>query len=97
MNIKPIGIKVYQNTMNSARDTKKTTSTVGAKKEDTITISSHGMQKKEVREASAAIARELGEGVSKEKLDMLREQYQKGEYKPDEKLLANKLFNDLRI
>ena len=97
MNIKPVGIKVYQNTMNGARDTKKVPEKVSAKNADTITISSKAMEKQEIRELSCCIAREIGEGASKEKIAMLKEQYQKGEYKPDEKLLTQSLFNDFRI
>lgn len=97
MNIKPVGIKVYQNTIKSARDTKKVSEKILSKNADTITISSKAVEKKEIRALSCCIAREISEGASKERIAMLKEQYQKGDYKPDEKLLTQSLFNDFRI
>ena len=97
MNIKPLGIKIYQNNLNAAKETKKAISTPIGKKEDTITISRHAMEKREVRESSAAIASQINAPADQNKLNVLKAQYQNGEYKVDEDMLVKNLLKGIVI
>ncbi|MEG1973131.1 MAG: flagellar biosynthesis anti-sigma factor FlgM [Oscillospiraceae bacterium] len=97
MNIKPLGIKVYQNNLVGAKETKKAEGLSKKSHGDSISISREGMEKRGVKEVSARLAGEIAAPADNARLTELREQIKKGEYAPDEKMLLTNILKGVRI